>query len=440
MKLSIKNFAKIKNADITIDGITVIAGENNTGKSTVGKILFSLFNSLSNVNEKILEERLKEIEKSNQLTTWNSIVGKKRVSSEQFQAVFLGQEKISRRLKQELLAAGSISDAKLEEVIEDAVIVALDLKQEEIYDWKDTIQELYNNTKEILNLPEKDLILEVVSRYFKSVFHSQIDSLFHDTGENTEVNLEIKGKTEELLFVNSNCERLKDDVKIIHKAIYIDNPFVVDELSRYRDSGNPMNDMLIGLLTEKERDNVMDGIVESVRAKEKLNDIYRTLQNVIEGEILFNQSNEEYYLKNKKFSEPISFHNLSTGMKSFVILKMLLERGCLKEKDVVILDEPEIHLHPQWQIAYAELIVLLQKQFDLSVVVTTHSPYFVDAINLFSCKYGTDSKVNYYLSSNNGKAVEMECVTSNIDLIYKKMASPIQMLDTLRYELNHNGE
>lgn len=62
MKLRIKNFAKIKDADINIDGITVIAGENNTGKSTVGKIFFSLFNSLSNVDEKILEERLKEIE------------------------------------------------------------------------------------------------------------------------------------------------------------------------------------------------------------------------------------------------------------------------------------------------------------------------------------------------------------------------------------------
>lgn len=62
MKLRIKNFAKIEDADINIDGITVIAGENNTGKSTVGKIFFSLFNSLSNVDEKILEERLKEIE------------------------------------------------------------------------------------------------------------------------------------------------------------------------------------------------------------------------------------------------------------------------------------------------------------------------------------------------------------------------------------------
>ena len=40
MKLSINNFAKIKQADIIIDGITVIAGENNTGKSTVGKVLF----------------------------------------------------------------------------------------------------------------------------------------------------------------------------------------------------------------------------------------------------------------------------------------------------------------------------------------------------------------------------------------------------------------
>ena len=62
MKLRIKNFAKIEDADINIDGITVIAGENNTGKSKVGKIFFSLFNSLSNVDEKILEERLKEIE------------------------------------------------------------------------------------------------------------------------------------------------------------------------------------------------------------------------------------------------------------------------------------------------------------------------------------------------------------------------------------------
>lgn len=66
MELSIRDFAKIKQADIVIDGITVIAGENNTGKSTVGKILFSLFNSLSDIEEKIFNERMREVEKSNE--------------------------------------------------------------------------------------------------------------------------------------------------------------------------------------------------------------------------------------------------------------------------------------------------------------------------------------------------------------------------------------
>ena len=61
MKLNISNFAKIDNADIIIDGITVIAGENNTGKSTIGKILFSIFNSLYDINEQIQGQRISEI-------------------------------------------------------------------------------------------------------------------------------------------------------------------------------------------------------------------------------------------------------------------------------------------------------------------------------------------------------------------------------------------
>ena len=64
MRLNIKNFAKIKEADIIIDGITVIAGENNTGKSTVGKVLFSLFNSLQDIDNKIVDDRANAIRNS----------------------------------------------------------------------------------------------------------------------------------------------------------------------------------------------------------------------------------------------------------------------------------------------------------------------------------------------------------------------------------------
>lgn len=39
MKIFLKNIGKLKSADVEIKGITIIAGENNTGKSTVGKII-----------------------------------------------------------------------------------------------------------------------------------------------------------------------------------------------------------------------------------------------------------------------------------------------------------------------------------------------------------------------------------------------------------------
>ena len=53
MELIIDNIAKIKHAEIKLKGITVIAGNNDTGKSTVGKVLFSMFNSLNNIEDKL---------------------------------------------------------------------------------------------------------------------------------------------------------------------------------------------------------------------------------------------------------------------------------------------------------------------------------------------------------------------------------------------------
>ena len=432
MKLNIKNFAKIKEADIVIDGITVIAGENNTGKSTIGKVLFSLFNALSDIDEKISDERLKEIEVTNQRIIWSyvSSVGVSRSSA------WRASINCAKSIKDQIQNRWNEKEIDLQEIIRQ-ILARLngELKIPTDFDWTELIGEVYENTKEVLNLSEDIIIREFISRYFNQVFHSQIQSVSDKINSDASLILDIKGKKEWILFEKNYCKKFMGELDIVHKAIYIDNPFVIDELSKFNDL-DVMNETLKNLLYRSYNESNMDGIIESVRVKEKLADIFEMLQQVVDGEILLDQ-NEEFYLKGND-DEIISVHNLSTGMKSFIILKMLLEKGCLKNKDVVVLDEPEIHLHPQWQFAYAVLFVLLQKQFDLSVVVTTHSPYFVDAINLFSCKYETDSKVNFYLSILEEEAAVMENVTDNIDLIYKKMASPIQMLDTLRYELNNH--
>ena len=53
MRLKIENFLAINKADIKLDGITVVAGQNDSGKSTVAKFLFGvLYSSMSNHLEK----------------------------------------------------------------------------------------------------------------------------------------------------------------------------------------------------------------------------------------------------------------------------------------------------------------------------------------------------------------------------------------------------
>lgn len=437
MKLSIKNFAKIKEAEITIDGITVITGENNTGKSTVGKILFSWFNALSDVEEKILQKRLKEIERANKALIQDYISDAWVTRSMQVQSAAVLARKINMQIRKELDRNLSLTEENLLNMVAKLIKKWGESTEGiEPYTYLDMLEDICNTIQEVMELPEENIVLEIISRYFNQVFHSQITSFAEDNHGETMLVLEMKGKEQKLFFDSDSCKAFANHIRIFQKAIYIDNPFAVDELSGYRDL-NPMDKMLRDLLTSKAQEDVLDEVIGAVRAKEKLGDFYEILQSVVDGEIVINQSNEEYYLKNQESNEPISFRNLSTGMKSFVILKMLLEKGELKEKDVLILDEPEIHLHPQWQIAYAELIVLLQKHFDLSVVITTHSPYFMDAIHLFSCKYGSESRVNYYASSKVGNLVKMDCVTGNLEEIYQKMAAPIQTLDSLRYELNN---
>ncbi|MBP5579869.1 MAG: AAA family ATPase, partial [Ruminococcus sp.] len=61
MIFKIKNFGKIAEANIKLDGITVICGDNDTGKSTVGKALFSFFYSLYDLNNRIYNYKISQI-------------------------------------------------------------------------------------------------------------------------------------------------------------------------------------------------------------------------------------------------------------------------------------------------------------------------------------------------------------------------------------------
>ena len=51
MRLKIKDFGKIQEAEIDWNGLTVIAGKNDTGKSTIGKLFFVIVKTFASYSE-----------------------------------------------------------------------------------------------------------------------------------------------------------------------------------------------------------------------------------------------------------------------------------------------------------------------------------------------------------------------------------------------------
>lgn len=432
MELHIEHLAKIEKADIRLNGITVIAGENNTGKSTVGKALFAVINSLSGIQGKIEQERQQSLNKVEQ--AYSVFSGKDLKDTIIIHEECTDNDKTVKRLLEYLKRISNLNNSPKSQSANKSC-EKKDFQDLNIQDTEE-INRILQKLEGILNVPDEKIEKELVTRYFSEVFHKQINCLYE---KDIEAKVEISDELKQInvSFVNNKCISCKNIVPFEQKVIYIDNPFVTDNL-RSGNSNSIMEDFIKTLLVRKQGNvsAMTEDIVESVMNQEKMNEIFSLMNNIIEGDIIESISHE-LLIQQKGIREPLHIESLSAGVKSFALIKLLLEKVALQEGDIVVLDEPEIHLHPQWQMLYAEIIVLLQKKFNLKILVTTHSPYFLDAINLFSCKYEINERVKFYLAELDAATATMEDVTGEIEQIYKKMATPIQELDTLRYELQH---
>ena len=411
MKLKISNFAKIEEADIKIDGITVICGDNDTGKSTIGKILFAIFSS--NYNS------IKRIQNEQGLSVINNI------AKLQLRPLQLDNfSDFANKCTNEILDTLNIDNVNINNIKN----VIINTIPESLISLNN-IDNVANDIFKIMSVPYNKLMIGIINRYFSHIFCKQIDNLFNKNS-NAKLELEIKNQKMNIEFKNNECIKFNSEFNITHSIFYIDSPFIVDNIDA--DNLNFISRKLISSLIKENSE--YEGIIEAVTNREILEKVYEALNSVMNAKII--NKNDDFYLHYNENDIEIKLGNLSAGLKSFVIIKRLLENGSLNEKDVLILDEPEIHLHPKWQLVYAELIVLLQKYFNLTITITTHSHYFLEAINIFSKKHNVDKRVNFYITelSENKCNVMFRNVNDNLDLIYKKMYYPLEILNNMRYE------
>ncbi len=417
MKLSMRNVAKIESADLELKGITVIAGNNNTGKSTVGKTVYSLFNSMVNINSKIRDQKASLIAKF--------------FDQKLFEDPNDRYDWLQRGLPSPLHWAQRISGYSQYSEIRAFLTDVLGERYDESF-----IDSLINDILEINNLPEDRLVKSAISVYFRRIFYGEIGNIYQENA-NTVIDAQIAGKTIHLKFKENVCTDLVRQIDITNEAVYLDNPFVLDKLNTSLSGLNDIQRNVIRKLLHTME--AVDNVVQQDYISEKLKPVMSQLNKVSAGIVEIGEA-RSYYYKDSVKGKKLNLSNLSAGLKSFVIIKMLLENGTLKERDVLILDEPEIHLHPEWQLIYAELIVLLQKAFDLTIVLTTHSQHFLEALQFFSEKYGRTDYCTYYLSQQSERGCVIQDVSSDIRQIYSQMVDPSILLDKMRCQMEEDTD
>ncbi|MBP3609494.1 MAG: ATP-binding protein [Lachnospiraceae bacterium] len=418
MELLLKDIGKIREASIKIDGITVIAGENDTGKSTIGRSLFAVFNSFFNIKQRLVQERRDSIQKLLD-SLYTNVVN--RITSR------IDVEEIAHRLVDESEVFRNNYELLKEEIVKS--IAQYDEYFSRYYE-DNSVNEYVQRIMELLNISDDEVLRQVLNNRIGSEFGGQISNIF--TQDDSRIQLTVKNKKVTVKIKNDRVIEVQEKLDLMTEAIYLDDPYVLDDVSTVFRGSNRYADHRGHLRRKIIHPGSNTNVLEEILINNKLEKIYEKIDSVCSGDIVKEKYRLGYKLQGTE--KVLETKNLSTGLKTFAILKTLLLNGAIEYNGTIILDEPEIHLHPEWQLLFAELIVLLHKEFNMHILLNTHSPYFLRALQVYSAKHGVADKSKYYLSElREGKAYIVN-VTDNIEKIYLKLSEPLQKLEDMRWQ------
>jgi predicted ATP-dependent endonuclease of OLD family len=71
--------------------------------------------------------------------------------------------------------------------------------------------------------------------------------------------------------------------------------------------------------------------------------------------------------------------SLSSGEKQILLFLGEIRRR-LRPGGLLLIDEPELHLHPRWQRLLVQALTDLCKAYDAQMILTTHSQEIADAV------------------------------------------------------------
>lgn len=184
---------------------------------------------------------------------------------------------------------------------------------------------------------------------------------FHD-GQQFEISLPGQSRTQKLKAIKQKTSK-NTTSDITYSTYYF---------ARIFNSLRTINQSLI----EKNNKNETKKFHENAQVKE-VKDLLTTIGSYDFDIETVSLDDNKFQFKIISGGQETDFKNLSSGEKEvlnfiFILLALDLKDAC------VLIDEPEIHLHPQWQNKLIKLFRKLHKDRNIQFIISTHSPVFVN--------------------------------------------------------------
>ena len=417
MKILIQNLGSIKNNKQVIDlnkNFYVFVGDNNSGKTYVSQLLWTVFNA------EVIQKFSEQVETTLDFENSKSVF---EITRELLDDLL---DKYSRFLKKELANTFNIEDTPYTETILGKFSIKFD------YNWQELEAKEMEVISNISTEDSEDFELFVLNKKAKSSMFSFEDKDLGTFFKNIpakhkrRINADIPelkktafvGAVIQLLL-NHNHSTLFLPANRSFYATFYQYIYEIERERREKDvlelirliekNGNKKSEKLKNLSLFKRPytqpvSNLFEKIFDlnkEINISNHYTSLLEKLMNVMGGDIEMNSlegvSMLNFTFKINKTNKELPMYMSSSSVNQLTLLYLYFKYWAEEKANFLMLDEPEENLNPKNQIKLLDVLIQFANLNDNKVLITTHSPILADTINNYvyldvvKNKFGTEA-------------------------------------------------